>query len=169
MSKRPNKHLNYLLQASVIADRSTCLRRHIGSILVDLNGHQIASGYNGAPTDQDHCSTCLREKLHIKPGMHYEACKSVHSEANALIQAGREARGSTLYLVSKDAKTGNVIFQTPCYMCSKLLLNAGVGAIVMLLPHVNGAVDWVVSTPREVYRERDREMWDVWRGRCDCE
>jgi dCMP deaminase len=163
MAHRPTRHDSFLAQAAVVADRSTCLRRHIGAILVDPHHHQISSGYNGAPAGQPHCTTCRRDERNIPSGEHHEMCRAVgcHAEANALDQAGRgEARGATLYLVSKDAKSGEVIYQLPCYACSMKLLNAGVARIVIRCPDGDER-PYTMEDPEEVYLLRDAEMWAI--------
>lgn len=163
MHNRPDRHESFLAQAAVIADRSTCLRRRIGAILVDPHHHQISSGYNGAPAGKPHCTTCLRDERGIPSGAHHEMCRAVgcHAEANALDQAGRDAaRGATLYLVSKDAPTGDVIFQLPCYACSMKILNNGVDRVI-----IRSAPDaerpYEIWDPEEIYAIRDAEMWAI--------
>ncbi len=123
-----------LALARETAKRSTCLRRHVGAVLVDERGHVIATGYNGAPAGSPHCTTCRRETLAVPPGERYELCRSVHAEANALLQAGRAARGATLYLATLDPGAGGVLENWPCPMCARLILNAGVRCVVVATP-----------------------------------
>ncbi|NLX48384.1 MAG: cytidine deaminase [Methanospirillum sp.] len=123
------------------AKRSTCLRRHVGAVLLDRLGHVIATGYNGAPVNEDHCTTCLREELGVPQGTMYEICRSVHAEANAVIQARPWASDGTLYLATIDPKTGEVVENWPCSMCARLLVNAGVREVSMLRPDGSIATD----------------------------
>ena len=107
--------------AKDVAKRSTCLRRQIGAVIVKDNVI-ISTGYNGAPRGFPHCLDvgCRRDKLNIKSGERHEECIGVHAEQNALIQAGREAAGATLYVNSY-----------PCKICAKLIINAGIRRVVM--------------------------------------
>ena len=106
--RRRDKDNYYLDIAETVAERGTCLRRNYGSIIVK-NDEIISTGYTGAPRGRKNCidmQTCIREKLNVKRGTHYELCRSVHSEANAIISASRrDMIGATLYLVGKDANT----------------------------------------------------------------
>lgn len=132
---RTDKYNYYLDIAEVILERGTCLRRNYGSVIVS-NDEIIATGYTGAPRGTANCSDlgkCMREELKIERGTHYELCRSVHSEANAIISASRsEMIGSTLYLVGKEVKTGQYVLNAnSCIMCKKLIINAGIVRVVI--------------------------------------
>ena len=106
----------------LVAKRSTCLRRHVGAILVK-NKRILATGYNGAPAGTKHCEEvgCLREKFSVPSGERHELCRGLHAEQNAIIQAahhGISIDGSILYCTNK-----------PCVICSKMLINAGIKKI----------------------------------------
>lgn len=60
-------------------------------------------------------------------------CRSVHAEANAIISAARKNMlGATLYLVGKDAKTGDYVENaSSCSMCKRLVINAGIERVVI--------------------------------------
>jgi dCMP deaminase len=110
--------------ASLVASRSTCLRRHVGAILV-RDRRILASGYNGAPQKLDHCLDvgCLRAELGIPSGQRHELCRGIHAEQNAIIQAalfGVSTQDSVLYCTTK-----------PCIICTKMLINAGVKRFVV--------------------------------------
>lgn len=105
--------------AGMVAKRSTCLRRHVGAILVK-DKRILATGYNGAPTGLKHCEEvgCIRQNASIPSGERHELCRGLHAEQNAIIQAayhGISIAGSTLYCTNK-----------PCVICSKMLINAGI-------------------------------------------
>ena len=99
MTQRPEIDEYYLSIAKEVAMRSTCLRIHYGAILVK-NNRIIATGYNGAAAGFANCNNigvCVREKLNVPHGERYELCRSVHAEANAIIQAHPdEAENSVL-------------------------------------------------------------------------
>ena len=126
---------NYYLDiAETVLERSTCLRRQYGAIIV-RNDEIVATGYNGAPRGRRNCSDlgyCARRELNIPAGERYELCRSVHAEANAIISAARrDMMGATLYLVGHDAVTGDHYPQTtPCAMCRRLIINAGISQVV---------------------------------------
>ena len=88
MNNRPHPDAYFMEIARVIASRSTCLRRHIGAVIV--KGKQIVStGYNGAPAGHPHCADlgCARE--HVPSGQRSELCRAAHAEQNAICQAAR--------------------------------------------------------------------------------
>lgn len=123
--------VNYYLDiAQTVSERSTCLRKRYGAIIVK-NDSIISTGYNGAPRGRKNCSDlgqCTREKLNIPRGERYELCRSVHSEANAIIAASRESMlGSSIYICCTDPETGEVVSGTnSCMMCKRMILNAGI-------------------------------------------
>ena len=134
MDQRMSKDKYYLNIADAVLDRSTCLRRKYGAIIVK-NDEILSTGYNGAPRGRVNCSElgyCNREQLNIPSGQRYELCRSVHAEANAIISAARsEILGGTLYLAGRDAKTGELLGDaTSCSMCRRLIINAGIEMVV---------------------------------------
>ena len=134
MFKRTDKINYYLDIAASVLERSTCLRRKYGAIIV-RNDEIISTGYNGAPRGRCNCSDlgrCTREELRIPSGERYELCSSVHAEANAIISASRrDMLGGTLYLVGRDAQTGEYLTTTtPCSMCRRLIINSGIETVV---------------------------------------
>ena len=60
-------------------------------------------------------------------------CRSVHSEANAIINASREQMlGSTLYMVCTDPKDGSLVSGTnSCMMCKRMIINAGISQVII--------------------------------------
>lgn len=132
---RRDKTNYYLDIAEAVLERSTCIRRKFGAIVVK-NDEIISTGYNGAPRGRKNCSDldyCQREKLGIPRGQRYELCRSVHAEANAIISASRaDLIGSTLYLACHDAQTNEMDGAVePCSMCKRLILNAGIERVVI--------------------------------------
>ena len=128
--KRISKHNYYLDIAQTVSERSTCLRKRYGAIIVK-NDVIISTGYNGAPRGRKNCSDlgrCIREELGVPSGERYELCRSVHSEANAIIAAARENMlGASLYMSCTSPKDGSIISGTnSCMMCKRLIINAGI-------------------------------------------
>lgn len=136
MDKRTGKDDYYLGIADAVLNRSTCLRRKYGAIIVKAD-EILSTGYNGAPRGRKNCSDmghCTRERLNIPPGQRYELCRSVHAEQNAIISCSRrDMLGATLYLVGRDAKTGGVIPAASCSLCRRFILNAGIETVVCRL------------------------------------
>ena len=133
--ERIDKTNYYLDIAQTVLERSTCRRRHYGAIIV-RNDEIVSTGYNGAPRGRVNCNDlgyCVREQLAIPSGQRYELCRSVHAEANAIISASRrDMIGATLYLVGRDAKTGELLHDTTsCSMCRRQIINAGIKKIVI--------------------------------------
>lgn len=132
---RIDKKNYYLDIAETVLERGTCLRRNYGAIIV--NHDQIVStGYVGAPRGRKNCidmGVCVREANKIPRGERYELCRSVHAEANAIINASRERMiGATLYLVGKDARTGEYIENAnSCSMCKRMIINAGIKKVII--------------------------------------
>ncbi len=122
MDTRPTWDVYFLSIARLVAERSTCLRRKVGAVLVK-DKRILATGYNGAPSGLRHCLEigCLRERLGIPSGQRHELCRGLHAEQNVLIQAARHGisvAGSSLYGTN-----------LPCVICTKMLINADIQGI----------------------------------------
>ncbi|MFL0250495.1 deoxycytidylate deaminase [Clostridium neuense] len=133
--ERRDKNNYYLDIAETVLERGTCLRRNYGAIIVK-NDEIISSGYSGSPRGRKNCSDigmCIRKKLNVPRGTHYELCRSVHSEANAIISASRKDMiGSVLYLVGKDADSKTLVENAaPCSMCKRMIINSGISKVII--------------------------------------
>ncbi len=142
--ERPSWHEYFMEMALLVANRSTCIRRKVGAVLVK-NNQIIASGYNGAPKGISHCSQtgCLREKLNVPSGEKHELCRGVHAEQNTIIQAA--LNGSSL----KDS----VLYCTnfPCSICAKMIINAEISFIYVL-------EDYPDKLAKEMFAEAGTEV-----------
>ena len=132
---RIDKENYYLDIAETVSERSTCLRRCYGAIIVKSD-EVIATGYNGAPRGRANCADlnrCTRMEMNIPSGQRYELCRSVHAEANCIISASRnEMLGATLYMACRDPETGKLIpGSTSCSMCRRQIINAGIEKVVI--------------------------------------
>ena len=132
---RIDKENYYLDIAETVLERSTCLRRCYGAIIVN-HDEIVSTGYNGAPRGRKNCADlgyCTREAMKIPSGQRYELCRSVHAEANAIISASRrECIGATLYLCGRDAATGELLRDTTsCSMCRRNIINAGIAQVII--------------------------------------
>jgi len=122
-TQRPGWDKYFMDITSVVASRSTCLRRRVGAIIVK-DKRILASGYNGAPAGLKHCLEvgCLRDQEGIPSGQRHELCRGLHAEQNALVQAavyGIAIQGAVFYVTHQ-----------PCILCAKILINAGIKKIV---------------------------------------
>jgi dCMP deaminase len=120
---RPDIDEYFLKIASVVAERSTCRRHHVGAVAVK-DKHILATGYNGAPAGLKDCLElgCLRDEKKIPSGTRHEICRGIHAEQNAIIQA-------SLHGVSLESATVYVT-HNPCILCAKMLVNARIKRFV---------------------------------------
>ena len=134
---RPSKDEYYLTIAEAVSLRSTCLRRQYGAVLVK-NDRIISTGYNGSARETLNCcdtGECFRERMNIPHGEHYELCRSVHAEMNAIINAnvsdyGDWQRDTVLYLAGfENGKT--ILDPEICLMCKRVLRNAQIQEVVV--------------------------------------
>ena len=131
-AKRPNIDEYFLKIASVVAERSTCRRHHVGAVAV-RDKHILATGYNGAAAGLKDCLElgCLRDEMNIESGTRHEICRAIHAEQNVIIQAA-------LHGVSLE---GAIIYVThsPCILCAKVLVNARIKRFVTFGSYADNA------------------------------
>ncbi len=123
LKKRITSDEYFLKIAAVVAERSTCLRHHVGAVAVK-NKHILSTGYNGAAAGLKDCLElgCLRDKLKIASGTRHEICRAIHAEQNVIIQSslhGVSMEGATVYCT-----------HSPCILCAKMLVNAKIERFV---------------------------------------
>ena len=114
--------------AWLVAERSTCIRHHVGAVIV-RDKRILTTGYNGAASGTKDCLElgCLRNELNIPSGTRHEICRAIHAEQNAIIQAGTHGiniKDATIYCT-----------HSPCILCAKMLANAGIKKFVMCLEY----------------------------------
>ncbi len=122
--KRPSWDEYFMKITHLVAERSTCLRRRVGAVIVK-DKRIISTGYNGSPKGLAHCLEigCLRERMGIPSGERHELCRGAHAEQNAIIQAaggGASIEGATMYCTN-----------SPCSTCTKMIINAGIRRLVL--------------------------------------
>lgn len=143
-AERPTWDEYFVSIANNVRERSTCLRRRVGAIVVK-DRRILSTGYNGAPSGFKHCSEvgCLREREEVPAGERHELCRGVHAEQNAIVQAaafGVSIRDSTLYCT-----------HFPCTLCAKLIINAGIRRVVV-------ASDYPDELSKSLLREANIEV-----------
>ncbi|MDY0267838.1 deoxycytidylate deaminase [Trichloromonas sp.] len=121
--ERPSWEEYFMEIARLVSRRSTCLRRQVGAVMVK-GKNILATGYNGTPSGITHCAQvgCLRQQLNVPSGERHELCRGLHAEQNAIIQAAKHGiniADATLYCTN-----------SPCIICSKMLINAGIQRII---------------------------------------
>ena len=121
--QRPTVDEYFLKIASVVAERSTCRRHHMGAVAV-RDKHILSTGYNGAASGVQDCLElgCLRDEMGIASGTRQEICRAIHAEQNAIIQAalhGVSLAGATIYCT-----------HSPCILCAKMLANVKIKRFV---------------------------------------
>ncbi len=129
--KRPSLDEYYLNIAKAVSERSTCLKKHYGCVIVK-NGEVVSTGYNGNVRGESHCWTCTKASGNGDME-EYSQCAAVHAEMNAIISASRnEMLGADLYLAGFDVKSGEPIEceAWPCEICLRLIKNAGIYRII---------------------------------------
>jgi dCMP deaminase len=125
---RPSWDEYFIQIAQQVATRSTCLRRHVGAVIV-RDKRILCTGYNGPPRGLAHCDVagCLREQLQIPSGQRQEICRGLHAEQNAIIQAalhGISVEGGTIYVTHQ-----------PCITCAKMVINSGILRVLCASPY----------------------------------
>lgn len=112
---RPSWDVYFMSLARTVATRATCDRKMVGSLLV-RDRVILSTGYNGSIRGLPHCA----EVGHLMINDH--CVRTIHAEQNAIVQAamhGTRIEGSDLYVTA-----------SPCWVCFKMIANAGVRRIV---------------------------------------
>jgi len=141
VTSRPDIDEYFLKVASVVAERSTCRRHHVGAVAV-RDKHILATGYNGAAAGLKDCLElgCLRDEMDVPSGTRHEICRAIHAEQNVIIQAalhGVSLEGATIYVT-----------HTPCILCAKMLVNARIKRYVSFGKYADDAF-------RDLFEEAD--------------
>lgn len=121
--------------AITVAQRSKCINRQVGAVIVDKHNRPIAVGYNGPPANFKAAGSC--KEFCERGGSEnrsasYSNCVSVHAEANALLFADRrEYEGGTIYVTSPC-----------CFECAKLVSNSGLARVYMQVSTIDAHASW---------------------------
>lgn len=122
-SARPSWDQYFMDIARTVATRSNCMKRQVAAVIVS-DRRIISTGYNGTPRGVKNCNEggCPRCNSFGESGKNLEECLCSHAEENAIVQAsyhGIAIRDATLYTT-----------YSPCLMCSKMIINAGIRRVV---------------------------------------
>ena len=126
---RPTIDAYFLGMTALVAQRSTCVRRMVGCVLVNVGRQVLATGFNGVPRGFPHCNEGVPcDGADAVSGTDLDLCLSVHAEQNALLQCGDVEAIDTCYVTV-----------SPCVTCTKLLLNTGCRRVVAATPYAHDA------------------------------
>lgn len=122
-AQRPGWDDYFMDIAHVVAHRGNCRRRKVAAVIVS-DRRIISTGYNGTPRGIANCCEggCPRCASDASSGENLGECICAHAEENAIVQAayhGIAVSGSTLYSTL-----------SPCLMCTKMIINAGIKEVV---------------------------------------
>lgn len=137
--------------------RSSCLKRKVGAVIVDLAGAIVSSGYNEVPAANNTCKCeygmCYRDKLKkdyreslevtIKKPKEKDAaytlfkekfkildyCRALHAEENAILNVARVGASSALPTATLFTST------YPCNLCANKIAQVGIKHIVYFEPY----------------------------------
>ena len=141
----------YLNIAKQVCKKSTCLRNRFGAVIVKEN-QIISTGYCGAPRKTKDCGEhefCLRERENIPSGQRYELCRSIHAEMNCIINAARAGVSlfqGDIYIYGETASKDEMKDTYPCFICKKMIINAGLNKVVCSTPDgikIHDVGDWI--------------------------
>jgi dCMP deaminase len=120
---RPSWDAYFMALASLAAQRSNCMKRRVGCVLVGKERRVISTGYNGTPRGLQNCAEggCPRCNEGNSSGVGLATCLCIHAEENALLEAGRDR-----------IREGSVIYcdTCPCLTCSIKICQVGISEVV---------------------------------------
>jgi len=133
LTSRPPRDEYFLMLAHIASKRSTCARRSVGCVLVDIDGYISATSYNGVPRNFPHCIDSPCPSANAESGKDLDLCVAIHAEQNALLQCKDTQQIYTAYCTV-----------APCITCVKLLLNTSCHRIFFLkdYPHPDSRKLW---------------------------
>lgn len=143
---RPSWDEYFIEITKIVGTRSTCDRGKSGCVIVK-DKRMVCSGYIGAPVGVEHCDDVGHEMHSVtkEDGSQSRHCiRTTHAEQNAICQAARfgiPLDGATLYCN-----------MTPCYICAKMIINAGIRRVVCRLDYHRG------ERSKEVFRQAGVEF-----------
>ncbi len=121
---RPSWDEYFMEIARAVAKRATCNRGKSGCVIVK-DKQILVTGYVGSPKGLPHCDEIghqFKKTTHEDGSVSEHCVRTTHAEQNAICQAaklGIAIDGSTLYCK-----------MTPCIVCAKIIINAGIKKVV---------------------------------------
>lgn len=177
---RPDRDSWAMALAVVTAQRATCLRRQVGSVLLNARGHVLATGYNGVAAGQKHCNEVTGEIINpdlkmpngvFRSAEHWEretikvhahSCPGAKAASGTNLDGCHAIHAETNALMQcRDVYEIDSIYVTssPCISCTKMLLNTSCRRVVFLgdYPHPASKDLWVNSG----------RIWEKFNGKFD--
>ncbi|RCH77567.1 Deoxycytidine monophosphate (dCMP) deaminase, partial [Rhizopus stolonifer] len=116
---RPTWDTYFMQLSDLAAQRSNCMKRRVGCILVK-DHRVIATGYNGTPRGLRNCNEggCGRCNDASPCGTGLDRCLCMHAEENALLEAGRS-------IVVHDSSVVLYCNTCPCLGCAIKIVQQG--------------------------------------------
>lgn len=154
--QRPSWDEYFMDIARAVGKRATCDRGRSGCVIT-RDKQLLVTGYVGAPAGLPHCDEVghqMKMMTHEDGSQTKHCVRSTHAEQNAIIQAARNGisiEGATLYCK-----------MTPCRICAKMIINAGIKRIVCERPYHAGAESEVMFAQLGIplmYMEEDVEEY----------
>lgn len=140
---------NFIKMAFVLSERSTCLRRHYGAIIVSPSCQIISAGFNNAPYGDTNCESlgyCMREKLNVPKGERYELCRAVHAEENAVITGDPlKMVGAVIFIAGRNVSDNSIADGSPCLMCRRVLKNAKIRQAICAVPKSDNLFEYTLK------------------------
>ena len=132
----------YLDVAYALSRLSTCDRRQVGCVLLDVHGRPVGMGYNGVARGMPHCRSSLTHKCpgaNAVSGSELENCYAIHAEMNALAMCERPFELHAAYITT-----------SPCIHCVKLFMNTSLTDIWFRneYPHSAAKELWLAASNR---------------------
>ncbi len=121
---RPSWDEYFMSIAGMVGTRGTCDRGRSGCVIAK-DKRILVTGYVGSPAGLPHCDEVgheMHKVIHDDGHESMHCIRTIHAEQNALVQAARlgiALEGATVYCK-----------MVPCYVCAKLLMNAGIVEVV---------------------------------------
>lgn len=132
-AQRPDWDEYFMQIARIASLRSNCMKRKVAAVIVK-DRRIISTGYNGTPRGVKNCNEggCPRCNSFADSGTALGECFCSHAEENAIVQAayhGISVSKATLYTT-----------YSPCLICTKMIVNAGIVEVVYNLDYPLGEV-----------------------------
>lgn len=132
----------YLQLATLVASWSEDPSTKAGAVIVDERNTVVSLGFNGIPRHVEN------EARWVDRSTKYEVV--IHCELNALVFAGRQVGGATIYLHPF----------LPCSRCASILIQAGIRRVVapILPPHLEGRWAANLDLSKTLFKEAGVEV-----------
>lgn len=114
----------YLELAKLVSGWSKDPKAQVGAIILDRNHHIVALGYNGFPRNVEDSAERLEGDLKNE--------MVVHAEENAILIAGPQCSGGTMYVVGKPV----------CSRCSGVIIQARIKIVIAAQPKKGTTSKW---------------------------